>query len=337
MESPKSAEPSREDQSRQPANLLSKKGAIFGLLARFGVMHLASQGPILVIGATGNQGRQVVRALLDAGRTVHAFTRNPSSPRAQALQRYGAHLVQGDLADRGSLIEAIHLAAGVFSVQNFWELGMNQEVRLGSNVIRTATEAGHRPHLVYSSGLGAERPQHVEAIDGKAILEQHLRNSGLPYTILQPGLFMDDFRGASLPFARPIQRLLRRHRPLVGRLFLATLRAVMPKNHPIPLTSLHDLGCMAAWAFEHPRRAQDQTYRIIGSADTAETLCLTWEQRMRASIPYVPAPKWGIRLVHPQMAALLAWLGRYEAIPSELPIALQSYDAWLLASAQHPC
>lgn len=94
---------------------------------------------------------------------------------------------------------------------------------------------------------------------------------------------------------------------------------------------------MAAWAFEHPRRAQDQTYRIIGSADTAETLCLTWEQRMRASIPYVPAPKWGIRLVHPQMAALLAWLGRYEAIPSELPIALQSYDAWLWASAQHPC
>ncbi len=61
------------------------------------------KGPILVIGATGNQGGHVARALLDAGWAVHAFTRNPASPKAQILKDKGAILVQGDLSDLDSL------------------------------------------------------------------------------------------------------------------------------------------------------------------------------------------------------------------------------------------
>lgn len=300
-------------------------------------MTVRGEGPVLVFGATGNQGGQVVRALLATGQTVHALTRNPISPQAKALEAQGARLVQGDFADPRSLAAAMQPVSGIFSVQNFWDLGLDEEVRFGVHVIRAAMEAGHRPHIVYSSGLGAERPQRVDAIDGKVAVEQHLRGSGLPFTILQPGLFMDDFRGASLPFSRPIQRMLRHHRPLVGRLFLATLQAVIPKNHAVPLTSLHDLGSMAAWAFQHPHIAQGRAHPLVGSVETADTLCRLWEQRMGQSIPHLPALKWGIRLLHPQMAALLRWLGRHDAVVSQGPMALETYESWLLAPSKHTC
>lgn len=292
-------------------------------------MRAADYGPILVIGATGNQGGQVARALLAAGQTVQAFTRTPQSPPAQSLKAQGAHLVSGDLSDRKSLNSAFHAVSGVFSVQNFWDLGLAEEVRLGVQVVEAAMQASHRLHLIYSSGLGAESPQKVAAIDGKGRVEQHLRNSGLPFTILRPGLFMDDFRGASLPFARPIQRLLRPHRHLVGRLLLATLRAVVPE-HPIPLTTLSDLGSMAAWAFQHPHLAQGRTYSLVGSSETTGHLVRLWEQYQHESIPHLVGVKWGIRLAHPQMAALLDWLGQYDAGRNgDLPIPLQSFTAWL--------
>lgn len=296
---------------------------------------MTDKGPILVIGAPGNQGRHVVGALLAEGRTVHALTRHPTSPQARALEAKGARLVQGDLADPHSLIAAVQPVSGIFNVQNFWDFGMGEEVRLGRNVIRAATAAGHHPHIVYSSGLGAETPQDVAAIDGKAAVEQHLRESGLPFTFLRPGLFMDDFRGTSLPFSRPVQRVLRDQRPLVGRLFLATLRAVMPHNHPVPLTSLSDLGCMAVWAFQHPDAARDQAYLLVSTVDTADTLCELWEQYVHQSSPRLPSLRWGIRVAHPQMAALLKWIGRREVTRSHVPIALQSYERWLTAAGQH--
>ena len=225
---------------------------------------IPQKGPILVIAATGNQGGQVARALLGDGWTVHALTRNAQSPKAQVLKNQGAHLVTGDMADVPALTKAIKEVTGIFSVQNFWDLGLKEEVGLGSNVIQAALNARNHPHIVYSSGLGAEQRQNVAAIDGKAILEEKLRNSGLPFTILRPGLFMDDFLGASLPLARPIQKLLDAHRPLVGRLFLATLRAVMPKNSRIPLTALQDVGRVAAWALGNPEESQGQVFEVIG-------------------------------------------------------------------------
>lgn len=287
------------------------------------------KGPILVIGATGNQGRHVARALLDDGWAVHALTRNAESPKAQTLKTQGAHLVTGDMADVPALTNVIKEVAGVFSVQNFWDLGLKEEIRLGSHVIQAAIHAGNHPHIVYSSGLGAEKRQNVAAIDGKAILEEKLRKSGLPFTILRPGLFMDDFLGASLPFARPIQKLLDAYRPLIGRWFLATLRAVMPKDSRIPLTTLRDVGRMAAWALGNPEESQGKTYGVIGSNENAESLCALWTDVTEQAIPHVPGLRMGIRIGHPKMAELLEWLSRHAYSMENCPLPLTTYRNWL--------
>ena len=291
---------------------------------------MTSGQPIAVLGATGNQGGHVAQALLEAGWRVRAITRHPESQRAKALASYGAELIQADMGEVDTLIHAFDGAHGIFSVQNFWDLGMQEEVRLGTNVIDAAKAVG-TPHVVYSSGLGAEQLHRVVAIDGKAIIEQRLRQSGLPFTILRPGLFMDDFRGASLPFARPIQRMLRHHHPLVGRVFLATLRDTIPSDSLIPLTTLQDVGRMAAWAFHDPDVTQGHAYGIVGSAETAETLCNLWNTFMGPRIPDVPGLRLGLRLFHRKMAVLLDWLGQHETAVTKQPLELQTYAEWLLS------
>ncbi len=287
------------------------------------------RGPILVIGATGNQGSHAARALLNDGWTVHALTRNAERPKAQVLKRQGAHLVTGDMSNVSSLTKAINEVTGIFSVQNFWDLGLQEEIRLGSHVIQAAINADNHAHIVYSSGLGAEQHQHVAAIDGKAILEEKLRRSGLSFTILRPGLFMDDFLGASLPFARPVKKLLDDHRLLVGRLFLATLRAVMPKNSRIPLTTLRDVGRMATWALGNSEESQGQVFEVIGSSDTAEALCALWTEVTGQDIPCIPGLRLGIRMGHPKMSALLGWLGQSETPATPTPVVLSTFREWL--------
>ncbi len=293
--------------------------------------------PIVVIGATGNQGGQVARQLLAAGWTVRAVTRHPAGEKARQLSQHGAEVVKGDLADPRTLKPIVQDAVGIFSVQNVWDLGMQTEILLGSHIIEAAQATGHHPHVVYASGLGAEKRQGIAVIDGKAILEDRLRQSGLPFTILRPGLFMDDFLGASLPFPPVIQQLLSGHRLWVGRWFLATLRAAMALDHPVPLTTLADVGNMVRWAFEHPHRSHGQTYELIGTAQAASTLCAQWNALMPQPIPRIPGLAPGLRLAHPQMAALLHWLRNRPWAPTPTPLHLQTYEEWLTRVHQTSC
>jgi uncharacterized protein YbjT (DUF2867 family) len=74
------------------------------------------EGPVLVIGATGQQGNATVHALLERGWTVNALVRDAGKPGAQSLRAAGARLVTGDLDDPGSLRAAMSAAHRVFLV-----------------------------------------------------------------------------------------------------------------------------------------------------------------------------------------------------------------------------
>lgn len=150
--------------------------------------------PILVFGATGQQGGSVVRALLAAGRSVRAFVRDPSSAGATALRDVGAELVQGTFDDRPSMQRAMQDADGVFSVQPSSPSGTvtdAEEVRYGIAVADLAVESGVR-HLVYSSGGAVgEEATGVAHFDTKMQIEAHIRTLPIAWTIVRPAAFME--------------------------------------------------------------------------------------------------------------------------------------------------
>lgn len=91
---------------------------------------------IVVIGATGSQGKGVVDALVNQGVFhVRAVTRNPEAYSGQAREA-----VKADLNDADSLKNVFKNAYGVFAVTNFWEGA--DELAQGKNAIVAAKEAG---------------------------------------------------------------------------------------------------------------------------------------------------------------------------------------------------
>lgn len=147
---------------------------------------------ILVTGATGHQGGAVARHLLRRTNfTVRVLVRDPNKPAAQALQQAGAEIFQGDLNDQSSLTSALQDVSGVFSVQSFQD-GLESEIRQGRMLVDAAKAAG-TPYFVYSSVGGAERNTGVPHFDSKFQVEEYVRASGLPYTILRPVFFLYNY------------------------------------------------------------------------------------------------------------------------------------------------
>src|SRR3954447_1442289 len=92
---------------------------------------------IAVIGATGQQGGAVVRALQASSQfRVRALTRNPGKHRELAEE-----VVEADLDRPESLKAAFEEAHGVLLFTNFWEAGTD-EFKQAAAAVRAAKEAG---------------------------------------------------------------------------------------------------------------------------------------------------------------------------------------------------
>ena len=80
-------------------------------------MNSEEEKIIVVVGATGRQGREVVRQLVGHGWRVKGVTRNPESKKAMAIRALGAELVPADLDDITTLESAFQGAYGVYTMQ----------------------------------------------------------------------------------------------------------------------------------------------------------------------------------------------------------------------------
>ena len=150
--------------------------------------------PILVFGATGQQGGSVTASLLKAGWPVRALVRDTASPHAAALGKAGVELFQGDFDDIDEIRKAMKGAYGVFSVQPSSPGGAvtdAQEVRYGVNIADLAVESGVK-HLVYSSGNGVgDTPTGMAHFDTKSRIEAHIRTLPIIATVVRPAAFME--------------------------------------------------------------------------------------------------------------------------------------------------
>src|SRR5215471_20489702 len=147
---------------------------------------------VMVTGATGRQGGAVVRHMLPKGWKLRALTRNPKNYAAQELARKGVEVAQGDLEDPASLDRAARGVYGIYSVQDFWSIGVKREVQQGKNVADAAKKTGVE-HFVYSSAGGAERNSGIDHFESKWEVENYIRKLGLPATMIRPVAFMANY------------------------------------------------------------------------------------------------------------------------------------------------
>ncbi|MEJ7608553.1 MAG: NmrA/HSCARG family protein [Bryobacteraceae bacterium] len=148
---------------------------------------------ILVTGATGTQGGAVVRHLREKGFAVRALTRHPEKPEARALiNQTGVEVARGDYDDKPSLLRALEEVYGVFAVQTPSESGVEAEVRQGVALI-DAAHSSEISHFIYSSVGSADQNTGIPHFDSKWKIEEHLRGTGMPYTIVRPVYFMENW------------------------------------------------------------------------------------------------------------------------------------------------
>ncbi|XQQ07871.1 MAG: SDR family oxidoreductase [Leptolyngbya sp. IPPAS B-1204] len=141
---------------------------------------------ILVSGATGNIGGEVIRHLLERKASIRALVRDRQ--KAANLEAQGVELAQGDFNQPETLEAALRGAETAFLVMP----NDSHQVRLEGNFIVAATRAGVR-HVVKLSVLrSGELPSTFQQWHRQ--IEEHLEASGMTWTHLRPNMLMQNMR-----------------------------------------------------------------------------------------------------------------------------------------------
>ncbi|MCJ1324413.1 hypothetical protein MMC10_001075 [Thelotrema lepadinum] len=201
---------------------------------------------ILILGATGKQGRALVQSLVaspvfsPSKYTLYAVTRDPSSASAKRLASISSaiKLVQGDLKDAKAPFRSLSSPPwGVFIITM---PGGSQEEVIGKALVDESVKAGAK-HIVHSSvergpgndGFNATDVPHFATKHG---VEQRLMDAAndsdgkLTYTILRPVFFLDNLEWG-----------------FIGKVISAAWRDNVKR--PLQVVDTKDIGVLGANAF----------------------------------------------------------------------------------------
>lgn len=205
---------------------------------------------VAVVGASGLLGREVARHLLSRGYRVVAVTRDGS--RVADLASSGADVRVADLTDAASLAAACRgvqvVVAAAHGILGRGRYRSEIVDDLGHRALIDAAKAEGVRHVVYTSVLGASPDHVVDFWRTKHAVEEHLKASGLSWTILRPAAFME----------------MHAHE-LIGKSILAGRTATIlgPGDRPMNFVAVRDVAHLAVLAATDPALS-GRTVRIGG-------------------------------------------------------------------------
>ncbi|WP_409467319.1 NmrA/HSCARG family protein [Streptomyces sp. HC307] len=243
--------------------------------------------PILVLAATGGQGRAVTDALLRRRARIRVLVRDPDRRAARELAKQGVEVVAGSLSDRGSLAAAMSGVASVFAFTTPFEAGVEAEVGQGRAILSSATQE-RVPHLVFSSVAGADQESGVPHFDSKARIEAELASGDVPYTILGPTYFFDNALGGA------------------ERILGGILDLPLPPDRPLQQLARADLGAFAAQVLLNPAPYVGQRIELASDAPTPTQMAASLSAALGREVRHEQVPLAAIG--NPDMHAMWRFL-----------------------------
>ena len=253
---------------------------------------------IAVIGATGQQGGGVLRALQARGQfKVRALTRNPDKHRELAEE-----VVNADLDKPETLKAAFEGAHGVFLVTNFY--GGTDELKQATAAISAAKDAGVK-HFIWSTLPDVEKISggkfDVPHFTGKAKVDRVVKEAGFPnHTFVIAPCYYQNLLGAlasqkqadgSMGWALPLD----------------------PTPRVIHMGDINELGNIVAGAFAHPDEAGNGQYLpLVGDFMSFNEIVETLN-RQGHNFSYKQVPKESFASSFPGAAEIAEMFSYWEA------------------------
>jgi uncharacterized protein YbjT (DUF2867 family) len=238
---------------------------------------------ILVTGATGFIGRALIRHLSTTGQQVRVLLRpSPQSPRIPKGVPVEVAVVS--LNDERGVRAALRGVDHIYHLASASTLGrrgnlLTTDIEGTRTLAQAARDAGIQ-RFIYLSHIGADRASAFPIQKAKGIAEEHIRRSGVPYTIIRSSVLF----GPEDRFTNNLAGILR----------------VVPFIFPIPSDGrsliqplwVEDLVTCLVWTLDNPETI-NQTYEVGGGEyftlrQVLETL-MDVTRRRRLLVP-LPVP-----------------------------------------------
>lgn len=190
-----------------------------------------------MVGATGDLGSRVTRALVQRGKQVRALAR-PGTEIA-ALTNLGVDVVRGDLTNPATLppalagVDALVTTAIGYSLRKPGDSLKTVDLEGNRNLVDAARKAD-LPRFVFTSILTCDQAPEVPHFWAKKLTEDHLEEAGVPFIALRPGAY----------FGGPMW---------TQQIASGSVKAMGPTNVPWTFIHIDDVAHALARAVDEPR------------------------------------------------------------------------------------
>ncbi|MFL5346620.1 MAG: NmrA/HSCARG family protein [Hyalangium sp.] len=300
---------------------------------------------IAVVGATGDQGGGLARAILadPSGEfAVRALTRKSNSELAHKLAKLGAEVVTADVNDLGSMRAAFAGAYGAFCLTNFWENSApEKELAQARTMAQAAKDAGLQ-HVIWSTLEDTRRLMPLEdermptlkgkykvpQFDVKGESDRHFTELGVPTTFLLTTFSWDNLLRFGMGSKKGPD----------GKLVFVLPMA----DKKLAGIASEDIGDCAYGIFKRGRELIGKTVGLAGEHLTGEQIAATLRQALGQEVIYGYMPPEVYRTFNfpgaKDLANMFQFMRDFEkeycavrdpAFARELNPGLQTFSEWL--------